>query len=81
MFARLAIGLALLTVVGWRLILADLVPDLLAVRGAAPADRRELYDRLDPGLRGQRGGEFAAAGADQPARAGVRGDLRASCSR
>ncbi len=52
MFARLALGLALLTVVGWRLVLADLVPDLLAVRSAAPAGRRELYDRLTRGYLG-----------------------------
>jgi hypothetical protein len=52
MFIRLAIGLGLLAVVGWKLILADLVPDLLAVRGAAPAGRRERYDRLTRGYAG-----------------------------
>jgi hypothetical protein len=52
MFVRLAIGLGLLAVVGWKLILADLVPDLLAVRGAAPAGRRERYDRLTRGYAG-----------------------------
>jgi hypothetical protein len=52
MFARLAIGLAALAVVGWKLILADLVPDLLAVRGVAPAHRRALYDRLTRGYAG-----------------------------
>ena len=46
MFARLAVGLVVLAVVGWKLILADLVPDLLAARGIAPAHRRALYDRL-----------------------------------
>jgi hypothetical protein len=45
MFARLAIGLGLLTLVGWKLIMADLVPDLLAVRAVAPPTRRALYDR------------------------------------
>src|SRR5207244_13563326 len=45
MFARLAIGLGLLTVVGWKLIMADLVPDMLAVRAVAPPSRRALYDR------------------------------------
>ena len=39
MFARLFVGLALLTVLGWRLVHADMVPDLLAVRSAAPAGR------------------------------------------
>ncbi len=59
MFARLAIGLGLLTIVGWRLIRADLVPDLLAVRGVAPAGRRALYDRWTRGYDGSAGSEFA----------------------
>jgi len=58
MFARLAIGLGLLTVIGWRLIRADLVPDLLAVRGVAPANRRALFDRW---TRGYDGSDDAAA--------------------
>jgi len=45
MFARLFVVLGLLTVVGWMLIRADLAPDLLAVRSAAPAGRRALFDR------------------------------------
>jgi len=45
MFGRLLIGLGFLTLLGWRLIRADLVPDLLAVRAAAPPQRRALYDR------------------------------------
>jgi hypothetical protein len=52
MFVRLAIGLIVLAVIGWKLILADLVPDLLAVRAVAPAGRRELYDRLTRGYAG-----------------------------
>ncbi|MBA3496473.1 MAG: hypothetical protein H0T86_05150 [Gemmatimonadales bacterium] len=52
MFARLGIGLTLLTLVGWRLIRADLVPDLLAVRGAAAANRRGLFDRWTRGFDG-----------------------------
>jgi hypothetical protein len=59
MFARLAIGLGLLTVIGWKLIRADLVPDLLAVRGAAPANRRALYDRWTQGYDGGAETEFA----------------------
>jgi hypothetical protein len=46
MFGRLLIGLGILSILGWRLIRADMVPDLLAVRAAAPANRRALYDRL-----------------------------------
>ena len=45
MFGRLLIGLGSCSLLGWRLIRADLVPDLLAVRAAAPAKRRALYDR------------------------------------
>jgi hypothetical protein len=52
MFARLAIGLTVLTVVGWKLIKADLVPDLLAVRALAPGGRRAQYDRLIRGYAG-----------------------------
>ena len=68
---------ALLTVIGWRLIRADLVPDLLAVRGAAPANRRALYDRWTRGYDGSADSEFAVQERHQPPRAGVRGDLRA----
>ncbi|MEP6688272.1 MAG: hypothetical protein ABJC36_07970 [Gemmatimonadales bacterium] len=59
MFARLAIGLGLLTIIGWRLIRADLVPDLLAVRATAPAGRRALYDRWTQGYDGSEASEFA----------------------
>ena len=52
MFARLAIGLGLLTILGWRLIRADLVPDLLAVRAAVPPARRPLFDRWTRGYDG-----------------------------
>jgi len=63
MFTRLAIGLTVLAVVGWKLILADLVPDLLAVRAVAQAGRRELYDRLTRGYAGTT--EAAAAQQDR----------------
>jgi len=59
MFLRLAIGLGLLTVLGWKLIRADMVPDLLAVRAVAPADRRALFDRWTRGFDGSPEGEFA----------------------
>ena len=59
MFARLTIGIGLLTIVGWRLIRADLIPDLLAVRATAPADRRALYDRWTRGYDGSPEGDFA----------------------
>jgi hypothetical protein len=59
MFGRLFVGLSLLTLVGWRLIQADLVPDLLAVRGAAPANRRALYDRWTRGYDGSAEAELA----------------------
>lgn len=45
MFARLLIGLLVLTTVGWKLVHADLVPDLFATRGAAGSNRQSLYDR------------------------------------
>jgi hypothetical protein len=59
MFARLFIGLGLLTLVGWWLVRADMVPDLLAVRAAAPAGRRALFDRLSRGYDGSREGALA----------------------
>jgi hypothetical protein len=59
MFARLAIGLVVLAVLGWKLVLADLVPDLLAVRTVAPAGRRALYDRLTRGYAGTAEAEAA----------------------
>ena len=59
MFARLFVGLALLTVLGWRLVHADMVPDLLAVRSAAPAGRRALFDRLSRGYDGSTEGALA----------------------
>ena len=76
MLARLAIGLGVLAVLGWKLVLADIVPDLLAVRSPGPRRPPGAYDRLDPGLRGHRGGGGLAAGPDRAARAGVRRDLR-----
>ena len=52
MFWRLFIGLLVLSIVGWRLIRADLVPDMFDVRGAVPASRRGLFDRWTRGYDG-----------------------------
>lgn len=45
MFARLAIGLVALTIVGWMLVREDLKPDLREVRALATGGRRSLYER------------------------------------
>ena len=63
MFARLAIGLAVLFWVGWKLVRADLVPDLFATRSAAGPGRRAIYDRWVAGYDGS-----ALAQAEQEAR-------------
>ena len=60
MFLRLLIGLGLLTLVGWRLVRADLVPDLLATRGAATGGRRALFDRWSRDYDGSPAAVFAS---------------------
>jgi hypothetical protein len=45
MFARLGIGLVALTVVGWKLVRADLLPDVHAVRELMSGGRRDLFER------------------------------------
>ncbi|HEU4682654.1 MAG TPA: hypothetical protein VFS51_12950 [Gemmatimonadales bacterium] len=45
MFARLAIGLVALTIVGWMLVREDLKPDLREVRALVTGGRRSLYER------------------------------------
>ncbi len=45
MMARLAVGLVALYLVGWKLVRADLVPDMHATRGTAGPGRRSLFDR------------------------------------
>jgi hypothetical protein len=45
MFARLGIGLVVLGWVGWKLIRADLIPDMFATRLVAGPGRRSLYER------------------------------------
>jgi hypothetical protein len=44
MFARLGLGLLALTVLGWKLVWADLVPDMHAVKASAPDERRLRYE-------------------------------------
>jgi Ni/Fe-hydrogenase subunit HybB-like protein len=45
MFGRLGLGLLALTVVGWKLVRADVTPDIHAVRGVVAGGRRQLYER------------------------------------
>ena len=53
MFARLGIGLLALTVVGWKLVRADLMPDMHAVRGAVAGGRRAALRALGERIRAQ----------------------------
>jgi hypothetical protein len=52
MFARLVIGLGLLLGLGWRLVRADLVPDLFFSQARADARRSALYRSLSAGFDG-----------------------------
>jgi Ni/Fe-hydrogenase subunit HybB-like protein len=45
MFARLAIGLVALTVVGWKLVREDVKPDMSELRSLVTGSRRRLYER------------------------------------
>jgi hypothetical protein len=45
MFARLGLGLLALALVGWKLIKADLLPDVYATRAAVSGGRRALFER------------------------------------
>jgi hypothetical protein len=49
MFARLGLGLLALTIIGWKLVWADMVPDFHAVRAAAPDGRRLRFERWSRG--------------------------------
>jgi hypothetical protein len=49
MFARLGLGLLALALVGWKLIKADLIPDLYATRAAVSGGRRALFERWSQG--------------------------------
>src|SRR5215207_7531832 len=45
MFARLGLGLLALTIVGWKLVWADMKPDMHAVQRTAPDERRLRFQR------------------------------------
>jgi len=45
MFGRLGLGLLAMTVVGWKLVRADVTPDIHAVRAVVAGGRRQLYER------------------------------------
>jgi hypothetical protein len=45
MFARLGLGLLGLTVLGWKLVRADMEPDMWAMRAAASGSRQGLFER------------------------------------
>jgi hypothetical protein len=45
MFARLAIGLVALTVVGWKLVREDMKPDVREIRSLVTGGRQSLYER------------------------------------
>ncbi|HMH57249.1 MAG TPA: hypothetical protein VK535_13410, partial [Gemmatimonadales bacterium] len=49
MFARLGLGLLALSIVGWKLVKADLVPDMYATRALVSGGRRALFDRWSQG--------------------------------
>jgi Ni/Fe-hydrogenase subunit HybB-like protein len=49
MFARLGLGLLGLALVGWKLVKADLVPDMHATQAAVSGGRRALFERWSQG--------------------------------
>jgi hypothetical protein len=55
MFGRLLIGLTALYWVGWRLVRADMLPDMFAARGAATGRRRAIYERMTAQFDGSEG--------------------------
>jgi len=63
MFGRLFVGLAVLYWIGWKLIRADLIPDMLVTRATAGPGRRSLFDRWTRGYDGSR--QAAAALEDR----------------
>ncbi len=55
MFGRLLLGLAALYWVGWRLVRADMLPDMFAARGVASGRRGPLYERMTAQFDGSEG--------------------------
>ena len=55
MFGRLLIGLTALYWVGWRLVRADMLPDMFAARGVATGRRRAIYERMTAQFDGSEG--------------------------
>jgi hypothetical protein len=55
MFARLVVLLGALYLVGWRLVRADLVPDMFAAKEAVSGARRTRFDRMTAGYDGSEG--------------------------
>ncbi len=49
MFVRLFGGLSVLTYLGWRLVRADMIPDMYAARGVVAEGRRNLFERWTRG--------------------------------
>jgi hypothetical protein len=49
MFARLGLGLLALTIVGWKLVWADMKPDMYAVQRTAPDERRLRFQHWTSG--------------------------------
>ena len=55
MFARLVVLLGALYLVGWRLVRADLVPDMFAAKEAVSGGRRSRFDQMTSGYDGSEG--------------------------
>jgi hypothetical protein len=55
MFARLVVLLGALYLVGWRLVRADLLPDMFAAKEAVSGARRSRFDRMTSGYDGSEG--------------------------
>jgi hypothetical protein len=55
MFGRLLVLLVALYTVGWRLVRADLVPDMFAAKDAVSGGRRDLFQRMTAGYDGSEG--------------------------
>ena len=59
MFGRLLVGLSALYYLGWRLIRADLLPDIADTAGQAEGARRARYDRMLAGFDDSEAGRAA----------------------